>query len=170
MTERQFPGAKWWKFDFHTHTPASNDFMQGVDEQSKAKVIPEFWLWKFMEKGIDCVAITDHNSGAWVDRLKDKLRELEQEDWYRPLYLFPGVEISAQGGVHILAIFGDDKSTGDIDSLLGAVGYSGTRGASDAVTNKSIDEVVNTIAHQGVSPYRPMQIKTKGFSICKGTR
>ena len=151
MTERQFSGARWWKFDFHTHTPASGDFMQGADERSKADVTPESWLREFMKKGIDCVAITDHNSGAWINLLKGKLRELEQDkpDWYHPLYLFPGVEISAHGGVHILAIFGDDKSTGDIDSLLGAVGYSGTRGASDAVTNKSIDEVVDTIAHQG---------------------
>ena len=168
MTERQFPGAKWWKIDFHTHTPESDDFMQGVDKQSKAEVTPEFWLRKFMEKGIDCVAITDHNSGAWVDRLKDKLRELEQEDWYRPLYLFPGVEISAQGGVHILAIFGDDKSTGDIDSLLGAVGYSGTRGASDAVTNKSIDEVVNTIAHQGGIAIPAHADKDKGLFHLQG--
>lgn len=20
-----YPGARWWKFDFHTHTPASKD-------------------------------------------------------------------------------------------------------------------------------------------------
>ena len=26
MNERQFAGARWWKFDFHTHTPASADF------------------------------------------------------------------------------------------------------------------------------------------------
>ena len=26
MNELQFPGARWWKFDFHTHTPKSMDF------------------------------------------------------------------------------------------------------------------------------------------------
>ena len=40
MNERQFPGALWWKFDFHTHTPASADF--------KNQVTPEFWLKAFM--------------------------------------------------------------------------------------------------------------------------
>jgi len=35
-------GAKWWKFDFHNHTPASNDFGKG-DATHKA-ITPENWL------------------------------------------------------------------------------------------------------------------------------
>ena len=113
MSHRDFPGAKWWKFDFHAHTPASDDFLRGCTKQVKDQVTPEYWLRKFMEEGIDCVAITDHNSGGWIDRLQHTLQELDaaevKPDWYRPLYLFPGVEISVQGGVHILAIFGPEK-------------------------------------------------------------
>ena len=147
MNQWKFPGARWWKFDFHAHTPASEDFMLGCNSQTKDKVTPEYWLRQFMEKGIDCVAITDHNSGGWIDTLEQALQTLKQEqpDWYRPLYLFPGVEISAQDGVHILAIFGHNKNKSDIDQLLGAVGYHGTRGRSDAVTTKSITEVVDAI-------------------------
>ncbi len=26
MSEQQYPGSRWWKFDFHNHTPASSDF------------------------------------------------------------------------------------------------------------------------------------------------
>ncbi len=148
MTQWQFPGARWWKFDFHTHTPASDDFMQGRNQQDKAKVTPEYWLQKFMQKGIECVAITDHNSGGWIDTLQQKLHELasaeNKPDWYRPLYLFPGVEISADD-VHILAIFGQDKNKSDIDLLLGAVGYRGADGKSDEVITKSITEVVDEI-------------------------
>ena len=33
MIQWEFPGARWWKFDFHTHTPASDDFMQGSAQQ-----------------------------------------------------------------------------------------------------------------------------------------
>ena len=150
MNQWKFPGARWWKFDFHAHTPASEDFMRGCNSQTKDKVTPEYWLRQFMEKGIDCVAITDHNSGGGIDDLRLTLHTLEQEppDWYRPLYLFPGVEISAQGGVHILAIFGHDKNKSDIDQLLGAVGYHGTRGRSDAVTTKSITDVVDEITRR----------------------
>ena len=102
-----FPGAKWWKFDFHTHTPASDDFLRGCSQDEKNTVTPEFWLRKFMEKGVDCVAITDHNSGEWIDKLKEKLEQIctDNPEWYRPLWLFPGVEISVHGGFHVLAIF-----------------------------------------------------------------
>ena len=104
-----------------------------------------------MEKGIDCIAITDHNSGAWIDSLKASLQQIRSDNpaWYQPLHLFPGVEISANGGVHILAIFDPGKTAGDIDRLLGAVGYEGTKGTSNTVTTKSVTEVVNEIVNAG---------------------
>ncbi len=139
MSEWQFPGARWWKFDFHTHTPASADF---IDKNNT----PESWLRGFMESGIDCVAITDHNSGEWIDLLKQTLNSLNQKPWYRQLHLFPGVEISAQSGVHILAIFDQSKDTSDINTFLGAVGYKGARGSCDDETEKSPNEVINLIA------------------------
>ena len=145
MSAWNYPGARWWEFDFHAHTPASNDF------KDKCQITPESWLRKFMDKGIDCVAIADHNSGGWIDELMQKLQELKQDqpEWYRPLYLFPGVEISANGGVHILAIFGCNKNKSDINQLLGTVDYRGAKGGSDEVTRKSITEVVDAIAERG---------------------
>ena len=167
MDEWQYPGAKWWRFDFHIHTPASNDFRQGEDS-----VTPEFWLKAFMENKIDCVAITDHNSGGWIDRLKQRLKELEESrpEWYRPLYLFPGVEISVNGNVHILAIFGCEKNKRDIDEILGAVGYRGANGDSNAVTTRSITEVVDEITDRGGIPI-PAHVDTKSglFRQLQGT-
>ena len=144
MNELQFPGARWWKFDFHTHTPASDDF-------GDKNVEHESWLKAFMKAKIDCVAITDHNSGAWIDDLKQALKNIKDKnpEWYHPLSLFPGVEISTYDDVHVLAIFGCDKNKDDIDQLLGAVGYSGTKGKSDDTTDKTITEVVNEITKRG---------------------
>ncbi len=161
----KWPGAKWWKFDFHTHTPASKDFRD-------KDVTPKDWLKRFMEAKIDCVAITDHNSGAWIDKLKEALQELNnnQPDFYHPLYLFPGVEISAHGGVHILAIFDPSKTTSHIDSLLGAVGYNGTKGDSDAVTEKSLNEVIDLVKRHNAIPIPAHVDKNKGlFKEFKGT-
>ena len=149
MKDRDFPGARWWKFDFHTHTPASNDFAEEVN------VNPESWLKAFMDKEIDCVAITDHNSGGWIDKLKSSLEKLKQKrpSWYRDLYLFPGVEISANGDVHILALFGCDKDESVVDAVLAAVHYlSHAKGTTNAVTTKSIIEVVDTITALGGIP------------------
>ena len=163
MSNWDFSGAKWWKFDFHTHTPASADFR-------KSDITYEVWLRKYMEIGIDCIAVTDHNSGVWIDKLKQTLVKLEEEDpeWYRPLYLFPGVEISANGGVHILAIFDPEKTTSDIDSLLGAVGYRGTKGSSDDVTTRSLTEVIDSIVQVGGIAIPAHVDRAKGLFSIKG--
>ena len=90
--ERNYPGARWWKFDFHAHTPESDDYGNGPDQASLKQIEPKDWLLGFMRAEVDCVAITDHNSGAWIDRLKSALEELKQEEPadLRPLYLFQG--------------------------------------------------------------------------------
>lgn len=160
MNDRDYPGALWWKFDFHTHTPASDDFTL------KNEVTPELWLRRFMEEGIDCVAITDHNGGGWIDRLKTTLDDLEHSKppWYRPLYLFPGVEISTSNDAHMLAIFGCEKTASDIDGLLGAVGYpSSERGTTNALTEASITEVVNKIVDRGGIPIPAHASDPKGI-------
>ena len=151
MSNWDFPGARWWKFDFHTHTPASHDFMRNCSQEDINQVTPEFWLRKFMDEGIHCVAVTDHNSGAWIDGLKETLEQIRiaDGDQYRPLYLFPGVEISVNGGIHMLAIFDPERNTSDIDGLLGAVDYNRTKDNSDGVTRKSVSEVIDAINEAG---------------------
>ena len=158
MNELQYPGARWWKFDFHTHTPESMDF-------NDKNMTPESWLKAFMEKEIDCVAITDHNSGEWIDILQQELKNIgdREPDWYRPLYLFPGVEISANGNVHVLAIFGCDKGKSHIDELIGVIDYQGTKGDSNGVTTKSVTEVVDEIAERGGIPLPAHTDKTRGL-------
>lgn len=144
-------GSRWWKFDFHNHTPASDDYGKGPDQTQHKQITHKDWLLNYMRQGIDCAAVTDHNSGAWIDPLKQALQELASEGHpdYRPLYLFPGVEITVQGTIHILAIFGSDKTTSDIDSLLGAVRYRATKGKSDGCSECSAVEVIDEIARSG---------------------
>ena len=148
MKECSWNGARWWKCDFHTHTPASKDYGKGRNQTALQERSPKEWLLDYMRAGVDCIAITDHNTGAWIDPVKTALGELasEKPEGFRPLSVFPGVEISVNGGVHLLAILGCDKTTADIDSLLGAVGFhSPCKGSSDAVTTKSFIEVVEAI-------------------------
>ena len=148
MTEWRWNGARWWKFDVHAHTPASKDYGKGKNQTSLRELSPKEWLLTYMQAGIDCIAITDHNIGAWIDPVKKALGELESEkpEGFRPLSIFPGVEISVNGGAHLLAILECDKTTSDIDALLGAVGIPSTKkGSSDAVTTKTFTEVVEAI-------------------------
>jgi hypothetical protein len=146
-----YPGARWWKFDFHTHTPASSDYGKGPDRAVQRRLSPEDWLLAFMRAGVDCVAVTDHNSGDWIDRLSGALAKLQSDKHpeFRPLYLFPGVEITANGGVHVLAILEPSKTGADVNQLLGAVRFRGARGASDEAADASPKEVVQEIAKAG---------------------
>lgn len=150
----RYPGARWWKFDFHTHTPASEDYGKGPQHATLQQLKPREWLLGFMRAEVDCVAITDHNSGEWIDPLKEALIELQQEQHgdYRPLYLFPGVEVTANGGTHVISIFDSNKASADIASLLGAVGYQGARGASNVAAGASPIEVVEAIVQSGGIP------------------
>ncbi len=146
-------GAKWWKFDFHNHTPASkNDFGKG--DASHLDITPENWLLMYMNAGIDCVAITDHNSGEWIDTLKTAVAVMENSDpkptGYRKLFLFPGVEISASGNIHILALFDPNAGTKEVQTLLGAIRFPAAHiGTTDDVSPDSVEDVINKIHSAG---------------------
>lgn len=155
-----YPGARWWKFDFHTHTPASKD--TGAWQTAigtPQELTPETWLLKYMAAEIDCVAVTDHNSGDWIDRLKSAYTSMKQAAeagtpplGFRELHLFPGVEVSVQGGFHLLAIFDPSARSQTISDLLARVDYSGTRGDSDGVTRDGGAKVVEkTLAAGGIA-------------------
>ena len=150
----QYPGARWWKFDLHTHTPGSADYGKGPQQATLKQLAPRDWLLGYMRAGVDCVAVTDHNSGAWIDPLKEALTALEQEghEDFRPMTLFPGVEITAHGSVHILAVLDPSCQSADVDALLGAVRFEGTRGASDSSAKHSAIQVVEAICVAGGLP------------------
>ncbi|WP_244505789.1 TrlF family AAA-like ATPase, partial [Escherichia coli] len=144
---------------------------KGPNQAQYMQITHKDWLLNYMRQGIDCVAVTDHNSGAWIDPLKQALKELasESHEDYRPLYLFPGVELTVQGNIHILAIFGEDKTTSDIDSLLGAVRYRGTKGKSDGCSECSAVEVIDEIARSGGLAIPAHVDQASGlFTVCTG--
>lgn len=152
-----YPGARWWKFDFHTHTPASRDTdAWQVAIGTPDELTPQTWLLKYMAAEIDCVAVTDHNSGEWIDKLKAAYARMEREAeagsppaGFRELHLFPGVEISVQSGFHLLAIFDPSATSQTISELLARIDYDGTRGDSDGVTRIGAAQVVERILAAG---------------------
>ncbi len=145
-----YPGSRWWKFDFHTHTPASTDFGKGVNQDEvRRQATPEAWLLAYMRAKVDCVAVTDHNSGEWINQLKDALGQLKDHPEFRPLALFPGVEISVNEGIHILAILDPAVDGSKVAALLGACKWRAEFGRSDSATDFSAVQVVEEILKAG---------------------
>jgi hypothetical protein len=161
------PGAHWWKFDIHTHSPFSTDFGKGPDQAALQQATPEEWLLAFMSAGIDCVAVTDHNGGSWFDKLVTTLAELDQTKpaGYRPLHLFPGVEVAASAGVHVLGVLSRDKTGADVAALVGAFDYKGEHGAADGTCPQSAEEVIEKIAERAGLPILAHVDQPKGAFV-----
>lgn len=141
------------------------DYGKGEKQASLKQLEAKEWLLGFMRAEIDCVAVTDHNTGEWIDRLKEELDDLErtQHPEFRPLHLFPGVELSVNPGFHLLAIFDSDSTTFDIEVLIDIVQYDGNKGDSNGVTRKSAVNVVETVLSRGGIPIPAHADGTKGL-------
>ena len=130
-------GAQWLKADLHVHTPASSD----MDEKWNNST-PKDLVDIAINKGLDIIAITDHNTAAWCDDVREAAARTS-------LTVFPGVEISTHQG-HILAIFGNDVAASRIEDLLVTVGISRDDfGSLDVATTQGIVEVSDEIAKVG---------------------
>lgn len=153
-----YPGAKWWKMDFHTHTPESDDYAgrerDATVRASLKQQTPESWLHSHMAAGLDAVVITDHNSSAFISRLKAAYASMNQgEASFRPLVIFPGFELSVNGGLHLLAIFDPEINLDDVSGVITACGYRGKRGkTNDGVCSESFEKCVRIIKdHHGLA-------------------
>ncbi|MDW2113174.1 histidinol phosphatase [Vibrio sp. 1731] len=143
----EYLGSRWYKFDFHTHTPASSDYKKPAETETD-------WLKALMAEEVDCVAITDHVSGGWIDRLKATYSEFDKNaEWYRPLHLFPGCEITVSTGqsrVHVLAIFDPSCNSAKIAAILGQCGITEAHGdAEETCATESVDKVISIVKKAG---------------------
>ncbi|MBT8420712.1 MAG: PHP domain-containing protein, partial [Gammaproteobacteria bacterium] len=152
------PGSRWWRFDFHTHTPASRDYGHG-DASLKA-IRHEQWLKHAMQSGLDCIVVTDHNTGEWIDGLKAKNQELRDReskpDWYRDLTIFPGVEITvadSSSRIHLLAVFDPERDSQTVTSVLGGCRINAGFGDDQktATTISLVDTVREITSANGIA-------------------
>ncbi len=133
LPSRPEPELAWRRVDLHIHTPASTDYKQ-------PNVSPLDILRQAEERGLDVIAITDHNSvrgyaDMWreiedlelleyLKRLLDDERQRLEE--YRRLLarvlVVPGFEFTATFGFHILAIFPEGTTVRMMEHLLLTLG------------------------------------------------
>lgn len=152
MTEQKFPGSRWWKFDFHTHTPASSDYAA-----NEKNITPRNWLLAHMHKEIDAVVVTDHNSADWIDCLQAELKKLagEKPEGWREVVVFPGVEITTSERAHLLGVFAPDTLAREIVGLLHASDVTwdkptdGSGNAEWRMSNVNMSQMIGRIHAKG---------------------
>src|SRR4051812_40422892 len=102
--EINYKGTRWFKCDLHLHTPASKCFQ----DQS---VTPEQWVNRAIEQGLNCVAVTDHNTGGNIDLIKTAAIG-------KSITVFPGVEITCDTSkIHLLVLFDVTKNSNDVNDF-----------------------------------------------------
>lgn len=145
-----FPGSRWWRFDFHTHTPASSDYGAGPDQAALKLRTPREWLSDYIAAGIECVAITDHNCGDWIDPLTAELTKMRTEGvaGADKLHLFPGVELTINGA-HFLAIFGHGATTRTIQDLLAVARSDNNPVNASAYCAESVINICREVQNRG---------------------
>ncbi len=136
-----WPGARWWRVDLHTHSPASYDFKVRHDRTDSR------WArWTEAVANLDAVAVTDHNTSAGISRLQSAAAGAENA----PI-LFPGVEVTASNGVHLLLLLDPDRTQQHVDDLLSRVRIPvGQRGLDTARSPLSVEEILERCGDDAV--------------------
>ncbi|MFE3847257.1 TrlF family AAA-like ATPase [Flavobacterium sp. LB3P45] len=129
MIRIQYKGTRWFKCDLHLHTTASACFQEQT-------ITAEAWVNRAIEQGLNCVAVTDHNTGLSINDIKAAALGTG-------LIVFPGVEITCDTSkIHILILFDVNKTTDDINDFLIKCGINRDDfGKQDTHTSKNIFDV-----------------------------
>ncbi|MEW5596907.1 TrlF family AAA-like ATPase [Peribacillus frigoritolerans] len=130
-------GARWYKTDLHLHTPASKCF-------TDKNVTPTQWVDKCIEEGLNCVAVTDHNTGEYVDAIIEAAKD-------KNLTVFPGVEVTCSDSkVHVLVLFDKNKRSIHVNSFLSRLKLEVDKfGEQDAKVNFNVMEVIKEATEMG---------------------
>ncbi len=115
--------------DLHIHTPASGDYQE-------EGITPLNILQTAEARGVDIIALTDHNTVAGYKQMLQEIEDLEllerleriqsgekrRLDEYRrlrkKLLILPGLEFTATLGFHILGVFPPETSVRQLEYLL----------------------------------------------------
>lgn len=154
----------WRRVDLHIHTPAS----------TACYAEPEVTLLQILrraeEKGLDIMAITDHNSVAGYAAMRKEIEDLEllerldrmapeeraRLDEYRRLsgriLVLPGFEFTATLGFHILGIFPPNSTIRQLESVLMRLNVPENRldeGATDIGATTDVLSAYRVLAEAG---------------------
>ena len=101
-----------------------------------------------MERGLDLIAICDHNTGAYIDDALAARDRIAKNDG-KNIAILPGVEIYASPGIHLLAILPEGGSA-EISDLLSRLGLPVTeRGDTTKLISLTIAEISRVVHERG---------------------
>lgn len=131
----EFVGTRWFKCDFHLHTMISECYH--TDDSY------EDWISEASKKGLQCIAVTDHNDYRAIDKIKGLGKE-------RGITVFPGVEVTCDTSkIHILIIFDVDKTQENVRDFLNRLDIDSDLIGKSKGTSKSVFNVCKLAKEKG---------------------
>lgn len=128
-------GLQFRKLDLHCHTTESDGSSTPTEVVRAAH-----------DRGLDAIAITDHNTGNGIDEAIAVGRDLG-------IAVFPGVELTVTGGergIHLVALFDPSCDSNQVKALLGGLHISPeTWGRDEAVSTMSPAPAIDAISEFG---------------------
>ncbi len=127
-------GARLRKLDLHVHTPSSRGFKESG--ATAADIVTAA-----LAKQLDAMAVTDHNSIAWVEVVRSEASSSS-------LVVFPGFELNSRGG-HLIALFDPSSSMSVLETTLIQCGVPKQNWGDEAYMGKDIEAALAAIASNG---------------------
>ncbi len=133
----EWPGSRWWRVDLHAHSPESRDFRRESDDEKDWKG----WVTAAAEASLDAVAITDHNSAGAISEIQSVAGDLSG----CPVF-FPGAEITASDGVHLLLLLDPSRGEEHVEDLLSRVEIAVDKRGTDLARSKlNVEQILEKI-------------------------
>ena len=128
--------------DLHVHSPVSHDYSGDIN------ISPYDFVSTFAARGFDLIAVTDHNTGTFIDKAVAARNRIATEEG-KNIAVLPGVELYVSPGIHLLAILpeGGSASISDLLSLLGLPVHQ--HGDTTKLISKPVGDVAKAVHERG---------------------
>jgi ABC-type cobalamin/Fe3+-siderophores transport system ATPase subunit len=120
------PGATFLRADLQVHTPRDPAFAERPEpsDAEERMALARRYLAAAKERGIQLVAITEHNDVSWIDELRRAAQDLD-------LYLLPGFEVESKEGIHVLCLFDPARKVAELEEVLARLGLTAAKRSSN---------------------------------------
>lgn len=131
----EYVGTRWYKCDLHLHTMSSECYSD--------KNTYEEWVEEVHRKGLNCIAVTDHNDYRGIDKVKEIGKQ-------KGITVFPGVEVTCDTSkIHMLILFDVDKTQENVRDFLSRLDIDSSVIGKSIGTSQSVFTVCELAKEKG---------------------
>lgn len=126
-----YRGSRFYKCDFHMHTPLDRHWrdegtrLSTDDSEDRKEEVARQYLRACCDAGLQLIGVTDHNFArgaeqSFVRYLRGQNQRVAEERGREPLVILPGFEIEADvgKGFHVICLFDSDTDLAVVDARL----------------------------------------------------